>query len=214
MNKPEQMHIKICGMRDSANIFRVAALGPDLMGFIFYAPSPRYALPGLDAKMLKELPSSIGKVGVFVNAELPLIKKHISTFGLDYVQMHGNESSRSCARLRKWGVKVIKAFNLDKGFHFANIESYTDACDLFLFDSKTWLPGGSGHKFEWGILQDYTYDVPFLLSGGLGPDDAAAIKKLKHPALWGIDLNSRFEKQPGLKDEERLKGFLCSLQHK
>lgn len=204
------MKIKICGMKIPENIRAVAALQPDLMGFIFYPKSPRYAEP-LDIATLNALPKSIKKIGVFVNEDLEDILTIATKYDLDGVQLHGTELVEMCKELRKAGFIVIKAFPIAEAYNFKVTKAYEGTCDYFLFDTKTDAYGGSGVKFKWEMLNEYVGETSFLLSGGIAADDAEAILKIEHPKLAGIDLNSKFEVKPGLKNVELLSGFLKEI---
>lgn len=197
-------------MKHPENIRNVAALQPDFMGFIFYPKSPRFAEP-LDVSVLNALPPTIKKIGVFVNESLENILTIASKYNLDGVQLHGTEMVNMCMELRKAGHIVIKAFPVAEAYNFKVTKAYEGACDYFLFDTKTDAYGGSGLKFNWGMLDEYVGETPFLLSGGIAADDAEAILKIEHPKFVGIDLNSKFEVSPGLKNVELLKGFLDEL---
>jgi phosphoribosylanthranilate isomerase len=205
------MKIKICGMKHPENIQLVAALQPDLMGFIFYPKSPRYAEP-LDAATLNLLPKSIKKIGVFVNEDMENVLTIAHKYNLDGVQLHGTELESMCAELHKAGFMVIKAFPIAEAYNFKVTKKYEGTCDYFLFDTKTDAYGGSGLKFNWKMLDEYVGETPFLLSGGIAADDAEAILKIKHPKFAGIDLNSKFEIKPGEKNVELLKGFLKEIR--
>lgn len=199
--------IKICGMKFPENIRAVAALHPDFMGFIFYPKSPRFAEP-LDVSTLNSMPKSIKKIGVFVNESLENILTIAYKYKLDGVQLHGTELVEMCKELRKAGFIVIKAFPIAEAYNFKVTKAYEGACDYFLFDTKTEAYGGSGVKFNWKMLDEYVGETPFLLSGGIAPDDAEAIRKIEHPKFVGIDLNSKFEVKPGEKNVELLREFL------
>lgn len=203
--------VKICGMKIPSNILAVAALKPDFMGFIFYPKSPRYA-EHLDKVTLDLLPRSIKKIGVFVNETLENVLTTIYKYKLDGVQLHGTEMSDMCKELREAGYIVIKAFPIAEAYNFKVTKTYEGTCDYFLFDTKTDAYGGSGQKFDWNILNEYTGETPFLLSGGIAPDDAKAILKIVHPKFAGIDLNSKFELSPGLKNLDLLSSFLRELR--
>ncbi len=192
------MKIKVCGLKDADNLKAVAALAPDYMGFICYGLSPRF-IAGLQADVLASLPKNIIKTGVFVNETLENIKQMILEFAFDAVQLHGSESPAFCAALRD-KVIVLKAFGMDESFDFDQLDAYQNSVDYFLFDTKTSKHGGSGQTFNWDILQQYRLDVPFFLSGGLSLDNLPEVEKIKHPAFYGVDLNSRFETGPGIKD--------------
>lgn len=208
----DDMLIKICGMRDSANIQEVAALKPDLMGFIFYLKSKRYVGEGFDPGIVRALMPEILTVGVFVNLEIESMICIARKYRFDYVQLHGNESPGYCKEVQEEGIKVMKAFGIHNEFDWSAVQPYQKVCDYFLFDTNTKIYGGSGQKFDWGILDGYKLQHPFFLSGGIGPDDTSEIKKLKNPYLAGIDINSRFETEPGLKDIHLLKGFIKKIR--
>lgn len=201
------MLIKVCGMREAENISAVGDLQPDMMGFVFYQPSPRYAAER-NLAILKRLPAAICKVGVFVNEKPQQIKKYAEKYHLDMLQLHGEESPESCRKFREMGKKVIKAVRLAEAKDIEKIKMYEDCCDWVLFDTKGNLFGGTGLHFDWKILSCYQGNIPFLLSGGIAAEDAEAIRHLNHPLFAGIDLNSRFEISPGLKDIGLLNDFI------
>ncbi|WCT14969.1 phosphoribosylanthranilate isomerase [Mucilaginibacter jinjuensis] len=196
------MKIKVCGLKDPENIKAVAALKPDYMGFINYGLTPRF-IGNLPVNVLQGLPQSIQKTGVFVNDSLENIGGLIKEYGFDVVQLHGYENPEFCEVLKK-RVTVIKAFGMEEDFNFAQLEPYVGHVDYFLFDTKTPKHGGSGKTFNWQILHKYTLDVPFFLSGGLSPDNIEQVLTIKHPQFYGVDLNSKFETSPGIKDLEKL----------
>lgn len=196
------MKIKVCGLKYPENIRSVAGLAPDFMGFIFYDKTPRFA-GGISADILNELSQSVIKTGVFVNESLPVINSLINKYGFNAVQLHGSESPEFCAELKD-KVKVIKAFGVNEDFNFEQLKSYAGNVDFFLFDTKTPIHGGSGKTFDWGLLDKYQLEVPFFLSGGISLENLEEIKKIKHPRFYGVDLNSRFETEPGLKDIMKL----------
>jgi len=205
------MLLKICGLKYPENIQAVANLKPDFMGFIFYPKSPRYAEP-LDSAALNALPASIKKIGVFVNEDLENILTIAYKYKLDGLQLHGAELVDMCRELKKLGYLVIKAFPIAEAYNFKVTKNYEGVCDFFLFDTKTDAYGGSGVKFNWQMLKEYTGDTPFLLSGGIAADDAEAIHKIEHPKFAGIDLNSKFEDKPGLKNISLLKEFISKFR--
>lgn len=192
-------------MCDPANIKEVAKLEPDYMGFIFYDKSKRNAVNLVPETI--DISGKIKKVGVFVNAPLTEVKDKYVSFGLDLVQLHGEETPQYCAELSQDGIPVMKVFAIGEGFSFDLLEPYKPFCDLFLFDTKGEEYGGNGVAFNWDILKGYDQEVPFFLSGGLGPDNIRDVKNLKGMNLFGIDINSRFELQPGLKDVELLESI-------
>ena len=204
--------IKICGLRHISNIRELAKLEPDFMGFIFHGPSPRHALPWLNPGEMYDIPDTIIKTGVFVDKEINYIKKITGTYTLNAIQLHGHEKPEICKKLKDEGITVLKAFGVDRSFNFEETREYTGSCDYFIFDTKTPKHGGSGHKFNWDSLNEYHFETPFLLSGGISPDDAEAVKKLQHPSFSGIDLNSRFEISPGIKDTLLIRNFLMKIK--
>lgn len=204
------MLIKICGMKYPDNIQAVSALKPDFMGFIFYPKSPRYAEP-LDGKALSFLSPKTKKIGVFVNENMENILTIAYRYKLDGMQLHGSELEDMCSKLKSLRYTVIKAFPIAEAYNFKVTKAYEEVCDYFLFDTKTEGYGGSGIKFNWQILKEYKGETPFLLSGGIESDDIEALQKIDHPKLAGIDLNSKFELKPGLKDVPLLKEFISKL---
>ncbi|MCK3683244.1 phosphoribosylanthranilate isomerase [Maribellus sp. YY47] len=196
-------------MKFTENREEVEKLGVDLLGYIFYEPSSRFVGQHPDSGLFN---SDMPKVGVFVNENAFEILGLAKNLDLDYIQLHGKENPKTCAMLRKQGLKVIKAFSVDDSFSFETTQAYEKEVDYFLFDTKTKLHGGSGEKFNWKILNKYTGYKPFFLSGGIGPDDAEEIQKIDHPKLTGIDLNSGFEDEPGRKNIEKLKRFIEELK--
>lgn len=190
-------------MRDAENIKQLAAINPDYIGFIFYAKSKRYA-EFLDTSVSETLPSTIKKTGVFVNATYDDIINRIEQNKLDAIQLHGQESPEFCNRFKKDGIEVIKAFGIDSFFDFSALSNYENAVDYFLFDTKTEQHGGSGKTFDWQILKKYALNKPYFLSGGLSADNISEIENINDPRLYALDLNSKFELEPGLKDIEKL----------
>lgn len=206
------MKIKVCGLRDADNIKAVAALGPDYIGLICYERSPRF-VADFSRTGIDELPQTILKTGVFVNESVEKIRLLINEQGLDAIQLHGNESGDFAAAFKN-KVVVLKAFGIDEKFDFAQLENYAGKVDFFLFDTKTAAHGGSGETFDWEILNRYNLEVPFFLSGGLSLENLHQIAKITHPQFYGVDLNSRFETAPGLKDIKKLeKAFAIIKQH-
>jgi phosphoribosylanthranilate isomerase len=203
--------VKICGMRETDNIMSVASLVPDVMGFIFYAGSPRYAGSFLDPRTIILLPPLISKAGVFVNADYDLIMSCAEKYSLDTIQLHGDESPVLCGKIRDTGLKVIKAFKMGPSPDFGICTEFAESSDYFLFDTLTMNHGGSGEKFNWSILENYDLGHPFFLSGGIGPDDAGDISKITIPGFHGVDINSRFELRPGLKDIDKIRKFIHDL---
>lgn len=211
-------------MRDADNIRDISALGVDMIGLIFYPPSPRYVQQfSSGAGIIPDYAPDMGKtplrVGVFVDDMPQNIVTRVYNYKLDYIQLHGNESRETLENLRatidpdiKPKIKIIKAISVSSAEDIKKYKEYVGAADLFLFDTKCKTVGGSGEQFDWQVLQAYDGDVPFLLSGGIGPDDAERIKNFHHPKCIGIDLNSKFEIEPALKDVEKLKQFLVKVK--
>lgn len=211
-------------MRDADNIRDISALGVDMIGLIFYPPSPRYVQQfSSGAGIIPDYAPDMGKtplrVGVFVDEMPQNIVTRVYNYKLDYIQLHGNEPRETLENLRatidpdiKPKIKIIKAISVSSAEDIKKYKEYVGAADLFLFDTKCKTVGGSGEQFDWQVLQAYDGDVPFLLSGGIGPDDAERIKNFHHPKCIGIDLNSKFEIEPALKDVEKLKQFLVKVK--
>ena len=223
------MVIKVCGMRDAQNIREVSQLGVDMIGMVFYPKSPRYvemqsSHAGIIPDYVKEdinikSAKSPARVGVFVDDMVQNIVTRVVNYHLDYVQLHGNEPREMCENLRltldpdiRPGIKIIKAISVSDASDIQKYKEYVGAVDLFLFDTNCKTVGGSGQQFDWQVLEQYDGEVPFLLSGGIGPEDASRLHAFHHPKCIGIDLNSRFEIEPGVKDVEKLKGFLNEIQ--
>lgn len=200
--------IKVCGMRDPENISGVVAGLPDYMGFIFYPKSKRFVGAGFSTEKLENIPESVKKVGVFVD-ELPeKVIEACKSMNFQVAQLHGNESPEYCRLIQESGLTVFKAFSVDESFDFKQLSGYAEVCDYFLFDTKGHLPGGTGQKFNWQLLENYRLGVPFFLSGGIGPGDVEAVQGFRHPQLFGIDINSGFEISPALKDVEKVRIFI------
>lgn len=196
-------------MKFTENREAVEQLAVDWLGFIFYPPSKRYIGENPDERLFQ---TDKIKVGVFVDENAFEILALAKNLGFEWVQLHGKENPLTCRILKNQGLKIIKAFRVDDAFNFSKTRDYSGVADLFLFDTKSSLPGGSGKKFNWEILGKYKGNTPFLLSGGIGPEDVDEIKKIDHPAFEGIDLNSGFEDEPGLKNSEKLKKFITEFQ--
>lgn len=209
-----RLKIKICGMRDPMNIRQVAELKPDLMGFVFFPASPRYAGEFPVSGYQDSVTPGILKTGVFVDADLYEIKSRIIRFGLRIIQLHGHESPEMCKQLSSTGIRIIKAFPVSESMDFSSCIPYIPYCRWFLFDTVTENSGGSGKKFNWEILDKYKLGHPFFLGGGIGPEDAEAILSIKQPSFAGIDVNSRFETEPGIKDVEKLRIFIRALKNR
>ncbi|MCL9770436.1 phosphoribosylanthranilate isomerase [Flavobacterium sp. HXWNR69] len=194
-------------MKYPENITEISALQPDYLGFIFWEKSKR----NMTLDSIPELHETTKKVGVFVDASIQEIAAKINQYQLDIIQLHGNESFIICENVKKLGVEVIKVFSMDSTFNFSKLKEYVFAVDYFLFDTKGKLPGGNGITFDWTILENYHFNVPYFLSGGIGTTEIDGLKKLlKSPAAnkcYGIDVNSRFEKKLGIKNKIKLQKF-------
>lgn len=202
--------VKICGMADIDNIRDAVGLGPDYLGLIFHPSSPRNAC-GLISSELDKVRGDIKFVGVFVNRPEDEVFAVCSGYRLSAVQLHGNESPDYCRHLRGNGIEVWKAVGIETDGDIADLHEYIGCVDRFVFDRKSASHGGTGKKFDWKILDYYTLPVGFMLGGGIGPDDVAALRFLTHPSLVGLDLNSRFEISPGIKDISLLDVFMKKL---
>ena len=203
-----QLRIKVCGMKFTQNRQEIEKLEVDFMGFIFYAPSKRYVgetpEPGL-------FNSEKPKVGVFVDENAFEILGLAKNLGFEWVQLHGKENPKTCLLLKRQGLKIIKAFNVDENFNFSSTLPFEKVANFFLFDTNTKSHGGSGEKFNWTILEKYEGHIPFFLSGGIGPEDVERIKEIEHPKLTGVDVNSGFEDEPGVKNIGKLKYFIAKI---
>lgn len=230
------MIIKVCGMRDADNIREVSELDIDMMGFIFWKDSPRFVrmisshagiIPDYSEERLNKNSGKvvddqhrIKRVGVFVDDMPQTIVTRIYNYELDYVQLHGEESCIMIDNLRRTlepdirtGVKIIKTISVSSAEDIEKTKEYEGCVDLFLFDTKCPTMGGSGDKFDWSVLSAYKGNVPFLLSGGIGMDDVDKIKSFQHPQFAGVDVNSCFETEPGVKDVEKLRLFVEKIRH-
>lgn len=194
-------------MRESENILELAKLLPDYMGFIFYGPSKRYAGELLDAEVLKSLPASIIKTGVFVNESVEEVKSITQRFGLTAVQLHGEETPALCAELKALGLQIIKVVHVGTEVGWKNLERYETVCDYFLFDTADASWGGTGRTFDWNLLKEYPSSKPFFLSGGIGIEQLPIPDFVLEKPIYAIDVNSRFEISPGLKDIQRIREF-------
>ncbi len=207
------MIVKVCGMRNPDNIRQVDILqSVNWMGFIFWPHSKRFA-----SEFPEYMPIHTKRVGVFVDEDIEQVKRIADDYALDLIQLHGHESPDYCQQLREW--EIIKAFNIATPSDLESTKPYEGIADYFLFDTKGKSVGGNGEKFDWNVLNHYNGDTPFLLSGGIGPDDAERIKALfaldgfPIDKCIGIDLNSGFETAPAMKDTALLRSFLSQLTH-
>lgn len=193
--------LKICGMKFRHNMLKVAQMKPDYLGFIFYEKSPRYMPETLSHKDLQQLPRQTKKVGVFVNATTAYMQEQAKAYRLDLLQLHGSESPEQCEELKKSGHDLIKVFSLGReNFDFALLDAYKPYVKYFLFDTKGRQPGGNGETFDWSLLRHYDQEIPFFLSGGIDLDNVNQLSALPFLNIHAIDVNSKFELEPGIKD--------------
>lgn len=206
------LKIKVCGMRTTENISEISKLPIQYIGFIFYPKSSRYVY-----KVPETLCSSktnIKKTGVFVNARLNEIHQKIEQFNLQALQLHGQETPKFCKTLQQAYPKleIIKVFAIgNNSFNFEQLEDYQKVVNYFLFDTKGQHPGGNGVTFNWNLLCNYHLNTPFFLSGGISHNSIEKLLTFEHPQLYGIDINSKFEIAPALKDAHKIKKFIHSL---
>ncbi len=206
------MKIKVCGITRKEDLQQLVNYQVNYAGFIFYEKSPRFAGQKIDARTVREI-EGIQKVGVFVNAPLEQVQRIITDYGLDMVQLHGDETPEYCAAIRK-SVPVIKAFRVGENVDWsALLSAYLPVTDYFLFDTEAGKEyGGTGKRFNWELLQNYPYTHPFYLSGGIGLEETPELLQIKLPALFAVDVNSKFEIQPGVKNMEKVRLFTDQIQ--
>ena len=200
--------------KEPEKVNTVASLGADYIGFIFYTRSPRN-VGDMTSEITRSLPEGVKPVGVFVNASKEEILRIVDKYFLKMVQLHGNETPEFCRSLRQKGLEVIKAIRVPETVganFFSGLKKYEGHVDLFLFDTAGKEAGGNGIKFDWSILEDYNLDIPYLLSGGIAPQDATILKGNLPDKCMGIDINSKFEHSPGIKDMEKLEFFITRLR--
>jgi phosphoribosylanthranilate isomerase len=202
--------LKICGLRDQDNIADVLDLGPDYIGFIFHPASARYVEGQLDPAWVRELQGP-RKVGVFVDAGEKKMREAAESYGLHALQLHGKESPQLCEKLQGAGLQLIKVFSVGESFDFERLRPYEGLVDYFLFDTRGKLPGGNGYAFDWKLLAAYPLEVPYFLSGGIGPENLAEALSLSDPRLHALDVNSRFESAPAFKDLNKLQLLFSQL---
>jgi len=205
------MKVKVCGLKYADNITQVMECKPDFVGFIFYEASKRHvSQETLD--FLEQNNSNSKKVGVFVNHPIEEVTRLAERCRLDYLQLHGDESAEYCGLLNERGFKLIKAFQIDENFDWLLTRAFEAHCEYFLFDTASKNYGGSGKQFDWHLLKEYTGSTPFFLSGGIGPEDEETLSDLDLSKLYAIDLNSRFESEPGKKRIDVLDSFITKIR--
>jgi phosphoribosylanthranilate isomerase len=211
------MRSKVCGMTSTDQVLKLDEMGVEFAGFIFYPKSPRYAYRFMPRPEIKKIRGAgINKVGVFVNSDVDELLQTVDDCGLYLVQLHGDETPRYCEKVADY-VTVIKSFRLREGDNVLwKIKDYMDIADMFLFDTDGAGYGGTGKKFNWDVLKGLNIRKPFFLSGGIGPEDVDALSEFtKDPVakdLFSIDVNSRFETSPGVKDMEKIRSFINAVQ--
>ena len=208
------MRVKVCGMMQPEQVAELESSGATFAGFIFYPKSPRYIFKQMSLLQLKKI-KNINKVGVFVNAPVEEVLHMVDECGLHMVQLHGDETPRYCERISDY-ISVVKAFRLSENDSIEwMIKPYMDVCDMFMFDTMGAGYGGTGKKFDWNQLKNITIGKPYFLSGGIQPDDVEKLKEFsKEPsskALFAVDINSKFEVSPGVKDMQKVKTFIKEL---
>lgn len=207
------MKIKVCGITGFGQMEQLQQLGIDYAGMIFYKGSKRFVGEKMRNEKLKIKNLQIKKTGVFVNAEVNTIKQAINDYGLNAVQLHGDETVEFCQQFMNI-TQVIKVLQIEKEKNIdALVQPFQNACHYFLFDTPTKEYGGSGEKFDWKTLEQANISKPFFLSGGIALEDAVQIKKFQHPHFYAVDINSRFEIEPGIKDMKKVQSFVQLFNH-
>ena len=204
------MKIKVCGMGSAENIQQIAALQPDYLGFIFFEKSARNF-----TGEIPEIASTIKKTGVFVNASFDFIQQKIKQYGFKAVQLHGEENPEFCQKVKALNVEVFKVFSMKSNFDFSILKPFETSVDYFLFDTKGENPGGNGFVFDWEILKKYNSEIPFILSGGIGIQEVDALKDLMqfNLPIYALDINSKFEIQPALKNAALVNEFIDKIKN-
>jgi phosphoribosylanthranilate isomerase len=219
MKRP--IKVKVCGLRHPGNIEEVCALSPDFVGFIFHPGSQRFVGEKPDPAIFRIPGEGTARVGIFVNEEVSRVRSVFESYWLDLVQLHGEEDPEYCRNLTDAGIPVIKVLfpaDMGSGKDFRagerEIIHYREAAHYLLFDSGRSGSGGSGLQFDWNLVgEGFSCPLPFLLGGGVGPDDTETLKGLMHPSFFGVDVNSRFETSPGVKDARLLAQFIDAIRN-
>lgn len=209
------MRIKVCGLTNLNQVRQLNELGIEFAGFNFYPRSPRYVYKTMPSTAIKKMRGKINKVGIFVNEDPDELLRTVDECGLYLVQLHGDESPRYCEKISNY-IGIIKVFRLSENYNIEwEIKDYYDVADMFMFDTESANYGGTGKKFNWKMLQHQQINKPFFLAGGIAPEDADELKKFaQQPVskdLFAIDINSRFEIMPGVKDVDLIKTFKRKL---
>ncbi|MEO1053956.1 MAG: phosphoribosylanthranilate isomerase [Bacteroidota bacterium] len=204
-SREEPIKLKVCGMRHPKNIADIVSMKSDYLGLIFYPESPRYVGNTLTSDEVKQIPNEVKKVGVFVNESVDKVASIVNEWELDYAQLHGGETREQCRLLKEQDVKIIKVFWISDDFDFDVLKAYEPYVDFFLFDTKGKHPGGNGETFNWDVLKNYNSIRPMFLSGGIGLEEAERLCERDDLNIHTIDVNSRFEIEPGMKDVDKIK---------
>ena len=208
-----KLKIKVCGMTDVGNVEEVCSASPDYLGYIFYSKSARYVGDHPDPELFSIVPTTIKKTAVFVNEKYERVKEIMKRYGIDHIQLHGMESPEMCKLLRSSGKVVIKALPGDQLENEKLIAEYSAASDFLLFDTPVISHGGSGRKFDWSKLRELESTANFFLSGGIAHDDAVTFLSMKYRNLYAVDINSRFETEPGIKNSELVRSFINRIRN-
>jgi phosphoribosylanthranilate isomerase len=209
-SRKKGVKVKICGL--TSKLDQISELDIDYVGFIFYSKSPRFVVDRLSPEEVSSMPSHIQKVGVFVNEKPEQISQLAVDYQLDFVQLHGNESPDFCQDLQQRGMRVIKAFGIGDQFDFNLLKPYIGKVSFFLFDTATASHGGSGKAFDWSLLKRYPFEVPIFVGGGVGPENLESLLSQDIPHLYAVDMNSKLEISPGLKDIAKARAALTLLK--
>jgi phosphoribosylanthranilate isomerase len=209
------MRLKVCGITQEEQMTQLAGVGATFGGFIFYPKSPRYALRTMTTNQIKK-ENNINKVGVFVNATVEEVLQMVDECRLHIVQLHGDETAKYCEKIADY-ISVVKAFRVSETDNIGyRIQEYMNVCDMFMFDTEGVGYGGTGKKFNWDMLNNVVVGKPYFLSGGVEPTDAEKLKlfeeKPEAKALFAVDINSKFELAPGVKDMELIKKFAQEIK--
>ncbi len=204
--------IKVCGMKNRENIEALIKLKPDFIGYIFYPKSPRYVEPEIAHSLTEKIPSDIKKVGVFVNSTTEEIIEKVIHLRLDFAQLSGHESLAFVKKLSHANIPIIKSVHVDSEEDLEKSLEFSPYISKFLFDTKTDIYGGSGLKFDWNLLYAYKGEIPFFLSGGIGSGETDDIANFIHPCFTGVDINSKFETEPGYKNIKLIDSFVQTIR--
>ena len=202
------VRIKICGITNLEDALLAAELGADALGFIFYPPSPRSVEPETAQGIIAQLPPFVSTVGVFVDEAAATVRELAATVGLDWLQLHGQETPEYCRALSR---RVIKSFRIQDENSLTGLADYRGAAQAFLLDTyKKGLIGGTGETFNWDLARKAKKYGPIILAGGLTADNVAQAITMAHP--WAVDVASGVESRPGKKDPEKLRAFFAAVK--